>query len=91
MLLVLKIVENRQCILKQEKIPTLNTYELRRILQIFKTNTITEESEPMLKDVLNSLSQTNGLLTNIVDRLENHLNNVKVEKLRKFRTQTYRF
>ena len=41
---------------------------------------MTKESEPMLKDVLNSLSLINGLLTNLVDRLskvESYLNNLE--------------
>ena len=41
---------------------------------------MTKESEPVLKDVLNSLSLINGLLTNLVDRLsktESYLNNLE--------------
>ena len=67
--------------LNNKKLPTLNTYELRSILRRLKTNAITEESEPTLKDVPNSLSQINGLLTNLVVQLsstvENHLNDAE--------------
>ena len=79
--------------LNNKKLPTLNTYELHSILRRLKTNAITEESEPTLKDVPNSLSQINGLLTNLVVQLvvqlvqlvvqlfsstvENHLNDAE--------------
>ena len=66
--------------LNKKKLPTLKTYELRSILQRLKTNTMIEESEQTLTDVLNSLSEVNGLLKNAFDRLskvKNHLNNVE--------------
>ena len=56
--------------LKQEKTAYSETYELNSILRKLKTNTTAEENKPTLKDELNTLSQVNGLLTNLVDRIK---------------------